>query len=559
SIIVVMLYLNTILLGRRHWGGSSEAPERWFHYGARAVALVVAAVSLTVLSTRAEASLKPDVTYERIHSLSADTRRILGELDPKRPVLVEAYISDKVPRDYVETKRNLIALLQQFDAIGGDAVQLNLHEGVQNFSKEAQDAERVYGIKAEQIAAVEDGRVGREDVFLGVALKSGLNRKVVPFFYRGLPVEYELTRLIRTVAEKAKRKIGVLTTDAGLFGQFNFQSMSPPEDWYIVQELRTQYDVVQVSPDASIENDVEVLIVPMASSLTQPQMDNVVAFVKAGRPTLILDDPMPFVNPKLAPREPKPSAQQNPMFGGGPPPVPKGNLKDLTNLLNIEFDTSNVVWQDWNPHPQFRDLPPEYVFVGKNSDGPGFSEKSPITAGLQELVLIYPGAVKDRDGDGPDFIPLLTTGKQTGVTSYKDVLIDAGFLGKMLNPAPRRRITEKEYVLAAYIEGKLADADVMAKPTDDAAAKDDKKGPPSAKVIFVADIDMITNAFFDLRRQGVESLQFDNVTFLMNCVDVLAGDQSFVELRKKRPKRRTLDRIEQMTSDVAAQARLSEE
>ena len=47
-------------------------------------------------------------------------------------------------------------------------------------------------------------------------------------------------------------------------------------------------------------------------------------------------------------------------------------------------------------------------------------------------------------------------------------------------------------------------------------------------MIAIADLDLIGEQFFELRRRKIEDLEFDNVPFVLNCVDVLAGDESFV-------------------------------
>ncbi len=66
---------------------------------------------------------------------------------------------------------------------------------------------------------------------------------VIPFFGAGTPLEYELTRSIRTVANEKRLTVGVMRTDADVIGGSH--------DWQIVTELKQQYNVKDVSPDSS--------------------------------------------------------------------------------------------------------------------------------------------------------------------------------------------------------------------------------------------------------------------------------------------------------------------
>ncbi len=65
--------------------------------------------------------------------------------------------------------------------------------------------------------------------------------------------------------------------------------------------------------------------------------------------------------------------------------------------------------------------------------------------------------------------------------------------------------------------------------------------------IVIADADVMGEEFFDIRKRGVENLNLDNVTFLLNAIDELAGEQAFIALRKRRPRHRTLEAVEART------------
>jgi ABC-2 type transport system permease protein len=63
--------------------------------------------------------------------------------------------------------------------------------------------------------------------------------------------------------------------------------------------------------------------------------------------------------------------------------------------------------------------------------------------------------------------------------------------------------------------------------------------------------------------QGHANVEFDNVTFILNAVDALARDDAMIELRSRRPRHRTLERVEKATRDYEKkqleEVRLAEE
>ncbi len=77
---------------------------------------------------------------------------------------------------------------------------------------------------------------------------------------------------------------------------------------------------------------------------------------------------------------------------------------------------------------------------------------------------------------------------------------------------------------------------------------------PQVDAVFVADLDMISDFFFQERSLGNLNIRFDNVSFVLNAVDSLAGDESFIELRSRRAPHRTLEFFESKKRDLNAAA-----
>ncbi len=594
-IVMVMLYLSMVLIGRRHWVRGRSGLAMVVHYLVRGMSLVIVAVGVTMLCTYG--ALRLDVTSEQLSSLSPETRDLLSELDLKRPVQIEAFVSPSVPETYVQQRLNLRSMLRELEARGGANVTVRVNE-TERFSEEAARAEQRYGIMPRQVSSMQRGALSLDHVFMGVAFTCGLEKVILPFIDRGVPVEYELVRSICTVSQQKRQTIGILGTDAPLFGQFNMQTMSPGRDWPIIAELEKQYNVIKVDASQPITEKYDVLLAVQPSSLGPEQMKNFIAAVHGGQATAIFEDPFPVfamgVPATSAPRQAP--GGMNPMMMGRQQAPPKGDIGPLWRLLGVDFAPDQVVWQNYNPYPKASHFPEEFVFVDEGSGAKeAFAADNGISAGLQHMLFPFPGSVSKLNASGLEFTALAVTGDATGTVRFGEIIQMTPFGPRGgLNDMRRQIPTNVPYVLAAHIRGKLKADQPMADEAPPAAKEPEAKQPeakpaavppvamppatmppatmppatmpPAAmqpevgkpagdveiNVVLVADIDMLAQDFFRLREQGEMPeagihFDFDNVTFILNALDMLADDQRFVEIRKRRAKHRTLTWIDKKT------------
>ncbi len=144
TMAVAMLYLNMVLLGRRQWAGGQKSTGRWAHALIRVLAVVIALVSLDVIAAWGF-DVRVDATEERLHTLSPASRSLIASIPSDRPVFITAFVSPDVPREYVETRSNLLNSLKEVASIGGSKIKLRIVE-TPRYSDQAQEAETSYQI-----------------------------------------------------------------------------------------------------------------------------------------------------------------------------------------------------------------------------------------------------------------------------------------------------------------------------------------------------------------------------------------------------------------------------
>ncbi len=537
-VTVFFLYLNVLVLSRRHWPAKADGYPMWLHHTARALAIIVALVSLGAVVARP--SWRLDVTAEQLHSLSDETLALLDELPADRPVFIQAFISPIVPEPLVQTRSNLTSVLQEIDALAGPRVEV-LIEDTESFSDAARNARETFGIIPRPVRDVSSARSEVQEVFLGLAFTCGAEEQVIGFFDRGLPAEYEIMRSIRVVAGTERRRVGIVKTMIDLVGGVNFQQNQFAPQWSVVAELRKQYEVYQVDPDYPIDPELDAILVPLPSSLQTDQMENIANFIRSGKPAMILVDPLPTVDPRLSPTEWVGDGNPFTYPPGTARPGPRGNVRRWMMDLGVDWEPTRILWDSYNPHPELAHMQDEFVFLGAGNDNEQtFNPDSAISEDLQELVFPFAGFLQAVEDERYAFEPLLRSGTSSGTNGYFSVVAHTLF-GPQLNPEPPRRQDEEDYVIAARIRFTEVTTD-----TEDGVA-----GP--VDLVVVADLDFVSEQFFLIRQQAPGNLNFDNVTFFLNAMDTLLADDSFIDLRSRRVRHRTLERVEAQTAEFIEQ------
>jgi ABC-2 type transport system permease protein len=614
SIVVLMLYLNLVVNTRRHWSRGQQLSMST-QFAVRVIAVGVAVISVNVIADRTNATRISaiDFTKERLYSLEQSTRKAMLNLkEDEKTVSLKAFISRDVPKKYVGTKKRLEGLLKQYDRNGGNSVAVEIIYVEPNTDQAAEA--RTLGVTPRSTQETVDGKVVTQDVYMGIVINGAANDVTLDFVGDDDALEYQISRSISTASDASKQfRIGVLNSDAFFMGIDTPEGVFPWNHATIVEQLKKHYRLERVdfdllgkwvndttgdqTPPGQADEDEkssrkkpDVLLVAAPSSLPQMAMNNLVLYIQAGNPVLILVDPLPFyrtnyiapdyVGITFAPWQGRINDPRALWSGINCDPAPKasgGMATELMNALQVDWNFAQVVWHSFQPHQSFGGyIPaedegqwPEYwgpkdllfTFVRPHGSYEAFNREHEVSKGLRELLFFYGGSIAPQKDASIEFTPLVTLEPESGrfvISTTPDSL-----RSKSDPPDITENVKIQQTVLNQFGEvetrtiparSQITGELVRSVKSDPIRQLDDNQyvmaahihGGKDSKinVIVIADIDFVSDMVIEQQRDEAMP-PVDNFAFFKNALEFLAGDTSFISLRNRRSEARTLTRIEE--------------
>jgi ABC-type uncharacterized transport system involved in gliding motility auxiliary subunit len=496
-----------------------------------------------------------DLTAERLYTLSSGTRQTLARID--EPITLRFYYSTRLGQaipSYGVYAQRVRELLDQYVAAAHGKLRLEIYQPLP-FS-DIEDRAVAFGLQGVPLNAQGD------QVYFGLAgTNSTDDQQIVAFFApeRERLLEYDLTRLVHTLAVPKRTAVGLISTltldGAGSLGG---RSARPKA---FLQQLR-QLDDVETLPTAldAVPPGTDVLMLVHPQNLPEKTLFAIDQFVLGGGKAIVFVDPYSELQARSGRQAAPADSDLDRLFKAwGLKLLPNTVAGDRRNARRVVVPV---------PGGAGGGEPRDYIAY-LNLRDTELNHDDVVTANLRQIAMASSGILEPVAGASTKLEPLITTSPDAmklaveAVTGLPDV---AGLLTRFKSENTR-------YVLAARITGPAETAfpdgppkaeEPPAKPGEPAKSAEAGKPEPAAEfvrksvqpinLVVVADTDMLddrlwaqTDDFFG--RQVVLPVA-NNGDFVANAVEVLAGGEDLVGLRSRGTSARAFARVEQIQRDA---------
>lgn len=515
---------------------SSRLASRLFSFGG-VLALAVALIALNYLASFV--SKRIDLTGGKVYTLSEGTRQVLAKL--QTPVRIRYYASqgENVPVQLRSYARRVDDLLSEYRAAAGG--RLIVEKLDPQPDSDAEDAAKLDGMQPQALGT-------GESFYLGLAVSQLDQKLAIPYLApeRERLLEYDLSRAIAGATTTKKPVLGVMT-GMPMFGAMDPRNpMAPPsEPWYVVSELKRDYDLRTVTLGAEkIDDDIKALLVVHPRGLTEGAQYALDQFVLRGGKLIALVDGLAFFDPR------------GPMAGG--PPV-GSSLEPLLKAWGITFDATKVAA---DPSMMFgrgmQATPTLLTMTGESVDTTDIA-----TNQVQNILLAFSGAFGGTPVQGLKQTVLFRTSANAGLIDNANATQQGMAALKDFKPAG------SPLALAIRLTGKFPTAFPGGAPKAAAPAAGAAPAPAPAapaatalkesvaenSVVLIGDADFLNDQVAlqvaEVFGQKVVVPRNDNLSFLLSLVEQMTGDSALTGLRTRASFGRPFTRVNEMETRAA--------
>jgi len=185
---------------------------------------------------------------------------------------------------------------------------------------------------------------GGEPFFFGLIVTQADQQKTIPAFtpQREQFLEYDLSKLVYSVQQIDKRKLGLLTslplqgTNPQEMQMMMMMRRQPQPSQMVISELEQSFEIIKVEPTATeLPAGIDVLLIAHPQNVAPKLQFAIDQFLLGGKPVILAVDP----SSEYFKRQSNPQQQ---MMGGGPQNV-SSDFSTLLQAGGVQYDSQKVV------------------------------------------------------------------------------------------------------------------------------------------------------------------------------------------------------------------------
>ncbi|AYQ35090.1 gliding motility-associated ABC transporter substrate-binding protein GldG [Runella sp. SP2] len=476
-----------------------------------------------------------DLTQEKRYTISDATKKLLQNLDHQ--VVIKVYLTGDFPAGFERLERAIQETLESFADYGGGNVAYRFIEPT---DPKLQEELIGKGLIPTNLFANEEGKRTERLVFPGAVLvyegkeypvqllkgnKSATSEEQLNQSYEG--VEFELASAIRRLAQKDRKRIGVLV---------GHTKVPPPRFSDFLANLQQNYDLYFDIQNPDNWDKGDLLVIPKPDSpFSEDEKYRLDQFVMRGGKLLLFADGARVDSVSLEGTfaQPLDVNLDDLLFKYGCR-INQNLIKDLSCAM-IPLNVGNM-----GDKPQIQPMPWRF-FPLINNFG-----KHPIVRNLDALYARFPSSIDTIQVDGIKKTPLLLTSRYT---QLRKAPVLVGYNEARQQPDPRE-YNAGEKPIAVLLEGSFSSLYNNRLLPNDPRTKSFLGKSKLTQMIVVSDGDLIVNDI-DYKRNAPLPLGYDRLSgntfanrdFALYAVDYLADSEGLITARNKQVTLRPLDKL----------------